>query len=185
MPPRRKRAQQPDPRLLAQLGVVSAPHPLAMSLGSPANSGDSRSDVHNARGASSRPGAATARTSPKPTSFSRAARAIAPKRSRTRRTPNSVEAAEGGGLLNANQHFGHRRFASQVLAFQSLSRSSESAAVGPGGPVSGAHRDNFRDSPDSGFSRRHHRVIRAGTIVSDLSLLWLVNQDLNAVANCL
>jgi hypothetical protein len=54
--------------------------------------------------------------------------------------------AEGGGLLNADQHFGHRRFSSQVLAFQSLSRFSDLAAVGSGSLVLGAGEDNSRDS---------------------------------------
>jgi hypothetical protein len=54
--------------------------------------------------------------------------------------------AEGDGLLNADQRFGHRRFSSQILALQSLPRSSELAAVGSGGPVLAAPRDNFRDS---------------------------------------
>jgi hypothetical protein len=40
--------------------------------------------------------------------------------------------AEGGGLLNAGQHFGHRRFSSQILASQSLPRSTDLAAVGSG-----------------------------------------------------
>jgi hypothetical protein len=34
------------------------------------------------------------------------------------------------GLLNADQHFGHRRFSSQILALQSLPRSSDLAGVG-------------------------------------------------------
>jgi hypothetical protein len=37
--------------------------------------------------------------------------------------------AEGGGLLNADQHFGHLRLFSQILAFQSLPRSSELAVL--------------------------------------------------------
>ena len=49
-------------------------------------------------------------------------------------------------MLNADQHFGHRRFSSQILAFQSLPRSSELAAVGSRGQVLGAGRDNFRDT---------------------------------------
>jgi PHD/YefM family antitoxin component YafN of YafNO toxin-antitoxin module len=49
-------------------------------------------------------------------------------------------------LLNADQHFGHRRFSSQILAFQSLPRSSDLAAVGSGSPVLGAGRDNPGDS---------------------------------------
>jgi hypothetical protein len=54
--------------------------------------------------------------------------------------------AEGGGLLIADQHFGHRRFSSQILSSQSLPRSSDLAAVGSEGLVLGADRDNFRDS---------------------------------------
>jgi hypothetical protein len=54
--------------------------------------------------------------------------------------------AEGDGLLNADQHFGHRRFSQKIHAFQSLRRSSDLAAVGSGSPVLGAGRDNFRDS---------------------------------------
>jgi hypothetical protein len=54
--------------------------------------------------------------------------------------------AEGGGLLNADQHFGHRRFSSQILAFQSLPRSNDLAAVGSRSLILGAGRDNFRDS---------------------------------------
>jgi hypothetical protein len=34
-------------------------------------------------------------------------------------------------FANANQHFGHHRFSSQILAFQSLPRSTDLAAVGP------------------------------------------------------
>ena len=37
-------------------------------------------------------------------------------------------------------------FSSQILAFQSLPRSSELAAVGSGGAIWGGRRDNFRDS---------------------------------------
>ena len=54
--------------------------------------------------------------------------------------------AEGDGLLNADQHFGHRRFSSQIFALQSLPRSTDLAAVGSGSPILGAGRDNFRDS---------------------------------------
>jgi hypothetical protein len=57
-------------------------------------------------------------------------------------------------LLNADQRFGHRRFSSQILALQSLPRSSELAAVGSGGPVLAAPRDNFRDSVCGSRSRR-------------------------------
>jgi hypothetical protein len=57
--------------------------------------------------------------------------------------------AEGGGLLNADQHFGHRRFSSQVLAFQRLPRSTDLAAVGSKCLVLGAGRDNSRDSIDT------------------------------------
>ena len=49
-------------------------------------------------------------------------------------------------MLNADQHFGHLRFSSQILALQSLPRSTDLAAVGSGCPVSGAGRDNLRDS---------------------------------------
>jgi hypothetical protein len=55
-----------------------------------------------------------------------------------------------GEILNADQHFGHRRFSSQVFAFKSLSRSSELAAVGSGSPLSGAGRDNLGDSLSRG-----------------------------------
>jgi hypothetical protein len=55
--------------------------------------------------------------------------------------------AEGDGLLNADQHFGHRRFSSQILVSQSLPRSIELAAVGSGRRVLGAGRDNLRDTP--------------------------------------
>jgi signal transduction histidine kinase len=54
--------------------------------------------------------------------------------------------AEGGGLLNADQPLGHRRFSAQILAFQSLPRSSELAAVGSGRLLFGAGRDNLGDS---------------------------------------
>jgi hypothetical protein len=44
------------------------------------------------------------------------------------RSPFTVKSADlpgecdgGGGLLNADQHFGHRRFSSQILAVQSFS----------------------------------------------------------------
>src|SRR5262249_12704798 len=37
-------------------------------------------------------------------------------------------------------------FSSQILALQSLPRSTDLAAVGSGRPVLGARRDNFRDS---------------------------------------
>lgn len=43
-----------------------------------------------------------------------------------------------------------RRFSSQILAFQSLPRSTDLAAVGSGRPVLAAGRDNFRDSFCSG-----------------------------------
>jgi len=33
--------------------------------------------------------------------------------------------AEGDGLLNADQHFGHRGFSSQIIALQSLPRASK------------------------------------------------------------
>jgi hypothetical protein len=39
------------------------------------------------------------------------------------------------GVLNADQHFGHHRFSSQILSSQSLPRSSDLAAVGSGSPV--------------------------------------------------
>jgi hypothetical protein len=54
--------------------------------------------------------------------------------------------AEGGGLLNVDQSLGHLCFSSQILPFQSLPQSSDLAAVGSGGPVERAHRDNFGDS---------------------------------------
>jgi hypothetical protein len=38
------------------------------------------------------------------------------------------------------------RFSSQILAFQSLPRSCEVAAVGSGSPILGADRDNFGNS---------------------------------------
>jgi len=38
--------------------------------------------------------------------------------------------AEGGGLLNADLHFGHRHFSSQILTVQSLPRSTDLAALG-------------------------------------------------------
>src|SRR5262245_9428100 len=66
------------------------------------------------------------------------------------RANSLVESYEGGGLLNADQHFGHRRFSSQIFALQSLPRSSDVAAVGSRGPGLGADRDNFRDSTCSG-----------------------------------
>jgi hypothetical protein len=43
--------------------------------------------------------------------------------------------AEGGGLLNADQHFGHRRFSSQIRALQQVPRSFDLAAVGSQGSV--------------------------------------------------
>jgi PHD/YefM family antitoxin component YafN of YafNO toxin-antitoxin module len=43
--------------------------------------------------------------------------------------------AERGGLPNADQPLGHFRFSSQILAFQSLPRTTDVAAVGPRGPV--------------------------------------------------
>jgi hypothetical protein len=49
---------------------------------------------------------------------------------------------EDGGLLNADRHFGHRRFSSQTVASQSLPQSSELAGVGPGGAILGAGMDN-------------------------------------------
>jgi hypothetical protein len=55
--------------------------------------------------------------------------------------------AEGDGLLNADQHFGHPRFSSQILAFQSLPRSRELAAVGSRRPDLARLRDNRGDSP--------------------------------------
>jgi hypothetical protein len=54
--------------------------------------------------------------------------------------------AEGDGLLNADQPVGHLRFSSQILAFQSLPRSTDLAAIGSRDLVWGAGRDNFRDS---------------------------------------
>ena len=57
-------------------------------------------------------------------------------------------------MLNADQHFGHRRFSSQILALQSLPRSIGLAAVGSGGTVLGADRDNFRDTGSDRSSRR-------------------------------
>ena len=62
-------------------------------------------------------------------------------------------------MLNADQHFGHRRFSSQILAFQSLPRSSDLAAVGSGGQVLGARRDSSRDShvaPGGAVLKRLH-----------------------------
>ena len=56
--------------------------------------------------------------------------------------------AEGDGLLNVDQHFGHLCFSTQIVASQSLPRSSDVAAVGSGSPVLGARRDNSRDSAD-------------------------------------
>jgi hypothetical protein len=56
------------------------------------------------------------------------------------------EVAEGGGLLNADQHFGHRRFSSQILAFQSRPPSTDLAAVGSGSAVLAPPRDNCGDS---------------------------------------
>jgi hypothetical protein len=49
-------------------------------------------------------------------------------------------------LLNAGHPFGHLCFSSQILAFQSLPRSTDWAAVGSGSPVLGAGRDNPGDS---------------------------------------
>jgi hypothetical protein len=54
--------------------------------------------------------------------------------------------AEGDGLLNADQHFGHLRFSWQIIAPQSLPQSGELAAVGSGSAILGPGRDNFRDS---------------------------------------
>jgi prevent-host-death family protein len=62
-------------------------------------------------------------------------------------------------LLTADQHFGHRRFSSQIITFQALLRSTDLAAVGSGSPVLGAGRDNFRDSSCSGCLCRSHRGI--------------------------
>jgi hypothetical protein len=55
-------------------------------------------------------------------------------------------AAFGGGLLSADQPLGYLRFSSQILALQSLPRSTNLAAVGSRSLVLGAGRDNFRDS---------------------------------------
>jgi len=49
-------------------------------------------------------------------------------------------------LLNAEQHFGHRRFSSQIFAVQSLPRSTDLAAVGSQGLVVAADGENFGDS---------------------------------------
>jgi hypothetical protein len=54
--------------------------------------------------------------------------------------------AESGGLLNAHQHFGHHRFSSQILAFQSLPRSIDLAAIGSESLDLGARRDNCGDN---------------------------------------
>jgi len=42
----------------------------------------------------------------------------------------SAESFEGDGLLNVDQHFGHRRFSSQIPALQTPSSIFRLAAVG-------------------------------------------------------
>ena len=54
--------------------------------------------------------------------------------------------AEGGGLLNADQHFGHHRFSSQILHSFPLQRSIELAGVGSQHAVLARRRDNRGDS---------------------------------------
>jgi hypothetical protein len=49
-------------------------------------------------------------------------------------------------LLNADQHFGHRRFSSQILPLVSLSQPNELAAVGSREAVLARLRDNPGDS---------------------------------------
>lgn len=71
-----------------------------------------------------------------------------------------------GGLLNAEQHFGHRRFSSQILALQSLPRSTDLATVGSGSPLSGAGRDNRGDS----IGRRDGGVVQSRCRVVGLQL---------------
>jgi len=63
-----------------------------------------------------------------------------------------AEWLKASGLLNADQHFGHRCFFSQILAFQSLPRTTDLAAVGSGGRVSGAGRD-LPDWPGTGLAK--------------------------------
>jgi hypothetical protein len=76
-------------------------------------------------------------------------------------TGSSVRREGCSGLLNAEQHFGHRRFSSQILASQPLPRTIGLAAVGSRGPVLVAGRDSFRDSIYIGLSNRRCTVWRS------------------------
>jgi len=63
-------------------------------------------------------------------------------------------------LLNAVQRLGHRRFSSEILALQSLPRSTDLAAVGPKSAVLARRRDNCGDKICSGFRATTYRFAR-------------------------